>query len=96
MKNVNINLTTIQAKQVDRTTKDYGFANRSEFFRAVLRYIFSSPPETLEQVSTLNFRPPPIKDIDKIMKDFRGIGKYNEKFLKSLEQGLRKSHYFNE
>lgn len=39
MKTVNINLTSEQAKMVDKTTKTYGFANRSEFVRAVLRLI---------------------------------------------------------
>lgn len=40
------------------------------------------------------FAPPPTRSIRIIMKDFRETGLYNEKFLKSLEHGLRRSSYF--
>ncbi len=43
MKTVNISLTPEQAKYVDKTTKTAGFANRSEFIRAVLRKTMGSP-----------------------------------------------------
>lgn len=43
MKTVNISLTPDQAKYVDKTAKTYGFANRSEFVRAVLRKTMASP-----------------------------------------------------
>jgi metal-responsive CopG/Arc/MetJ family transcriptional regulator len=96
MKNVNINLTTTQAKLVDQTTKDYGFANRSEFFRAVLRYVFQTEPEVLKKLDTLPFIHPPTKDVDEIIKGFKATKKYNKHFLKNLEDGLRKSDYFND
>ena len=43
MKTINISLTPEQAKYVDKTAKMQGFANRSEFMRAILRKTMSSP-----------------------------------------------------
>jgi hypothetical protein len=38
---------------------------------------------------------PPTKSVKAIMKSFKAIGKYNAKFLESLEGGLSRSSYFN-
>lgn len=43
MKTINISLTPEQAKYVDKAAKVHGFANRSEFIRAVLRKTMGSP-----------------------------------------------------
>lgn len=40
MPTVNINLTPEQARLVNKTAKERGFANRSEFFRALIRHTF--------------------------------------------------------
>ena len=47
MKNINVNLTTEQAKLVDKAAEERGFASRSEFFRSLLRYIFFYSPHIL-------------------------------------------------
>lgn len=40
------------------------------------------------------FASPPVKNIKKIIKEFKKAGKYNQKFLTSLEKGLKRSSYF--
>lgn len=48
-------------------------------FKLIERDIFSSPPK---------------RDVKEIMADFKKTGRYNPKFLKSLERGLARSPYF--
>lgn len=40
------------------------------------------------------FGPPPTKNIKGIITEFKKTRLYNQKFLKSLERGLRRSSYF--
>jgi hypothetical protein len=40
------------------------------------------------------FAPPPTKDPNEVIKEFKKSGLYNRKFLGSLEKGLRRSSYF--
>lgn len=40
------------------------------------------------------FSPPATKNRSEVMRAFRATKKYNQKFLKSLEMGLRRSSYF--
>ncbi len=48
--------------------------------------------ELLRQVFVEDlFEEPPIKDVERIIKDFRETGLYNEPFLKSLARGLKES-----
>jgi len=95
MKNINVNLTKEQAKTVDDAAKRYGFANRSEFFRSLLRYIFMYSPNILRKLDTFIFEEPSIKDVDRIAADIRASGRYSQNFIKSVVSGLRKSEYFN-
>ncbi|QQG44997.1 MAG: hypothetical protein HYW89_03255 [Candidatus Sungiibacteriota bacterium] len=56
---------------------------------AKLRY------EYLRQVMEKDiFSPPPTKKITEVLGAFRATKKYNQKFLKSLGRGLRRSSYF--
>lgn len=41
------------------------------------------------------FASPPAKDVKKVIKTFADTGKYNQKFLKSLGKGLKRSNHFN-
>lgn len=95
MQNVNINLTTKQAKLVDQSTENYGFANRSEFFRAILRYIFLHSPQILSELDAVTFEEPPTRDSRYIVSELANSGKYNKAFLASVAKGLKKSEYFN-
>ena len=95
MKNINVNLTTEQAKLVDKAAEERGFASRSEFFRSLLRYIFFYSPHILEKLDTIVFEEPLIKEADKIIAELKDSGRYSEGFLKSVAAGLKKSEYFN-
>lgn len=65
MKTVNISLTDEQAKMIDKTTKTYGFANRSEFVRAVLRLI-KTDKSLLEKAATTPFETAKILSLEEI------------------------------
>lgn len=95
MQNININLTTEQAKLVDKTTQEKGFSNRSEFFRSLLRYIFVHSPKILTELDAVNFEHPATKNTNKIIADLEASGRYNQAFLDSIAKGLKKSEYFN-
>lgn len=52
--------------------------------------------EYLRQIMKENlFASPPTQNIKEIIRNFRETGKYNQKFLKSLKQGLKRSSSFN-
>lgn len=40
------------------------------------------------------FSPPPVKNVKKIIEEFKKTKLYKPAFLKSLEKGLKKSSYF--
>lgn len=90
---VNISLTDKQLKETEKMTKDLGFANRSEFFRTVLRYLFRKP-EVLEEITTFPFISPDTKSTKEVLESFKTTGKYSKGFLKDLKEGLRESDYF--
>lgn len=94
MKNININVTAEQAKQIDKTAEERGFANRSEFFRSLLRYVFLYSPQLLNKLDTITFEEPPSKDAGHIITELEKAGKYNKKFIESVTMGLKKSSYF--
>ncbi|KPJ56347.1 hypothetical protein AMJ49_05080 [Parcubacteria bacterium DG_74_2] len=61
----------------------------NELVDKALRY------EYLRQIMKENiFASPPVRDTKKIIKSFKETGKYNQKFLQSLEKGLKRSLYF--
>lgn len=39
------------------------------------------------------FAPPPVKNAKKVIKEFAAAKRYDQKFLKSLEKGLKRSNY---
>lgn len=96
MRNVNVNLTKEQVKFIDDSTKRYGFANRSEFVRALIRYVFSQSPKLLERLDSFIFEEPKIKDPGVIEKELKKSGKYSSRFIRSVALGLKKSEYFNQ
>lgn len=52
--------------------------------------------EAIKQLISVDiFEKPHTRNIKKVMREFRGIGLYNEDFLKSLGTGLKKSSYFS-
>lgn len=95
MKNININVTSQQAKLIDKTAEERGFASRSEFFRSLLRYIFLYSPQILSKLDAVTFEQPPTKDAGYIISELTKTGKYNKKFLERVSAGLNKSQYFS-
>lgn len=95
MDTVNISLTNDQVKLVDNLTKSYQFANRSEFFRAILRLVFRRP-EIITAADELILEPPAIRSRKKIIASMKATGQYSSAFLKSLGQGLSESDYFSD
>ena len=91
---MNISLTEKQTVLVDQLTDRLGFANRSEFFRSLLRLV-GHRPEALTEADEDTFAPPITKDTQKIVKDFRDSKLYSPAFLNDLENGLKNSKYFN-
>lgn len=93
MKTVNISLTEDQTKMVDQAVVNLGFANRSEFFRTLLR-VFTKKPQVLEEATDFPMRSPITKSSKKVLGGFKATGKYSKEFLKDLEEGLKDSDYF--
>ena len=89
MQTLNISLTKEQYTIVNDLVDEWGFANRSEFFRALLRSLIK--PSQLSQPT--QFQQPTVKNPKKIMQAFKDSKVYNKKFLNSLEKGLSKSTY---
>ena len=93
MSTINISLPSHQANLIDSLVVKYGFSNRSEFFRSIIRYILLKP-DALVNVATYPFIPPKEKSIKKILAEFSKTKKHSKPFLKDLQEGLISSDYF--
>jgi len=92
---INISLTSSQVALVNQLVKRLGFANRSELFRALIRWI-SQQPKVIEEITTWPFQQSPAtRDRKKILTAFKRTGIYSRKFLADLEEGLKNSDYFD-
>src|SRR3990167_6450353 len=88
MSTINISLPSNQVDLIDQFVRRYGFANRSEFVRALVRLI-TQKPEIVENASVYPFISPKTKSTLSIISDFKKTKKYSTSFLKDLEDGLR-------
>ena len=95
MSTISISLPENQIETTDYLVKKFGFANRSEFIRALLRFI-NHKPYVLEEVVAYPFISPSEKSTKKIVSDFRETNKYSREFLKDLETGLKESSFFTD
>ncbi len=93
MSTINISLPQEQVNFIDKLASAYGFANRSEFIRAILRFI-GRRPEIIEKIAIFPFVSPQTKSAKKIISDFKKTKKYSSVFLKDLKEGLESSAYF--
>lgn len=93
MSTINISLPSEQVSLIDDFVKKFGFANRSEFVRSVIRVLVRKP-EIIETASTFPFIAPKNKSVKTIIKAFGKTKKYSPVFLKDLEEGLKESDYF--
>jgi Arc/MetJ-type ribon-helix-helix transcriptional regulator len=89
MSTLNISVTDQQAAWVDAWTQTYGYANRSELFRFILRFI-SQQPKILRDVpplELLEFQKKPLKEVREKML---ATGKYSKKFINGIVSGLKR------
>lgn len=95
MSTVNVSLPKEQINFIDKLVNRYGFANRSEFIRALIR-LLTFKPELLNQTALFPFTVPPERSREKIIKEFKHSDKYSKSFLKDLEEGLKSSDFFSD
>jgi len=93
MTTINISLPNTQAELVDSLVLRYNFANRSEFFRALLRKI-AIDTGLLHETVVYPFISPKTRSKKQVMKAFTKNGRYSKSFLTDLEEGLDDSSYF--
>jgi len=93
MTTVNISLTNDQLIWINKKATDLGFANRSEFMRNILRFL-AKRDDLLVDASDYPFVGPKNKSRAKIVNEFTKTGKYSQKFLDDLKEGLARSNYF--
>jgi len=90
---MNISLPKHQALSVDNLIEKYGFANRSEFFRSILRLVIHN--ETIiKEAALFPFVEPKSKSITEIINAFASTKNYSKEFLRDLEEGLSQSVSF--
>ena len=95
MSTVNISLPSQQVNIIDSFIQKYGFANRSEFFRSILRLVINKP-DLIDKAATFPFVVSKEKSVKTIIGNFKKSKKYSNDFLKDLEAGLESSNYFTE
>ena len=85
MATVTISLPDTTAQKLDKETRLKGFATRSEFIRSLLRQYFSG------ELRLEPFIPRPLEEI---RLELTKTGKYNQKFIESVMEGLSKSSVY--
>lgn len=93
MATINISITDKQNKFIDQVTDSYGFDNRSEFFRNLIRLI-QFKPELIHQASIFPFGEISTKSRSEIMDKLTKSGKYSKEFLIDMKEGLEDSKDF--
>ena len=94
MSTINISLPAEQVSFIDSLVGQYGFANRSEFIRSLVRLI-KQQPTIVPHAAVFPFETPKTTSVSTIMTDFRKSKKYSAAFLKDLNEGLSQSSYFH-
>ncbi len=95
MSTVSLSLTDHQVSEIDRLSGVFGFENRSEFVRALLRATLNDEA-LLRKSVTFPFEAPVEKSAKKILTEFKKTKKYSADFLADLKDGLENSEYFAE
>jgi Arc/MetJ-type ribon-helix-helix transcriptional regulator len=93
MSTVSLSLTDHQVSEIDRLSGVFGFENRSEFVRALLRATLTDEALLRKSVA-FPFEVPVEKSARKVMKAFEKTEKYSAGFLADLKEGLENSEYF--
>ncbi|PIU34619.1 hypothetical protein COT03_02110, partial [Candidatus Shapirobacteria bacterium CG07_land_8_20_14_0_80_39_18] len=90
---INISLPQEQVGLIDKLVSSYGFANRSEFIRSLLRLVHFKPG-LIQEAAIFPFASPKEQSLEKIIADFKKTKKYSPDFIKDLKEGLKSSNYF--
>lgn len=90
---MNISLTGDQMKLVDKLTQTMDYANRSEFFRSLLRLV-AREPELLAKADEVVLEAPAATSVAQIKRQLKNSGRYSAKFINSVGRGLLESGYF--
>lgn len=85
MATLSISLPNQIVNQIDAEIKKFGFATRSEFIRGLLRRYFTS------ELKFEKFTP---HSLSEIKAELAKTGKYSEKFIESVVDGLSKSSLY--
>ena len=93
MSTINISLPQEQVGLIDKLVSSYGFANRSEFIRSLLRLVHFKPG-LIQEAAIFPFASPKEQSLEKIIADFKKTKKYSPDFIKDLKKGLKSSNYF--
>ncbi|MFZ3068763.1 MAG: ribbon-helix-helix domain-containing protein [Microgenomates group bacterium] len=93
MSTVSLSLTDRQLSEIDRLSGVFGFENRSEFVRALLRVTLSDEA-LLKKSVAFPFDVPGEKSAKKIVGEFKETKRYSPEFLTDLKEGLEESKYF--
>jgi len=93
MSTINISLPQEQVGLIDKLVSSYGFANRSEFIRSLLRLVHFKPG-LIQEAAIFPFASPKEQSLEKIIADFKKTKKYSPDFIKDLKEGLKSSNYF--
>lgn len=95
MQTINISLPESLATQVETVIEKEGYASRSEFFRALLRfYLYSAGTITTHgEIVLTPFMKKPLVTIE---EELTSTGKYNRRFIQSVVSGLRKSSLYSD
>lgn len=92
MQTLNISLPQQLSCQVDQIVDREGYASRSEFFRTLLRFYLSLTAQNKKklEINFLPFKKQPLNIVEeKLMKT-----DYNQKFVRSIVKGLKKSSLY--
>lgn len=93
MSTINISLPAQQADIIDSMVSKYGFANRSEFIRSIIRLVIQQK-DLVEKAAVFPFVSPKKQPVTAIISAFSKTKRYSKEFLKDLEEGLSESNYF--
>ena len=93
MRTVNVSLPDNLATEVDTIVSEKGYASRSEFFRALLRFysFLASEKESKDILALTPFAKKPIEEVESALLS---SGRYGNDFVKSVVSGLRKSSVY--
>lgn len=94
MSTINVSLPAEQVSFIDALVGQYGFANRSEFIRSLVRLV-KQQPTMVPQAAVFPFEAPKTTSVSAVMDDFKKTKKYSRAFLKDLNEGLNQSTYFH-